>query len=138
MQAEGLIRLLQLTVLSLLWAAVAAGAQPWTIRGIVVDENSQPVEGAVVKIENKARLYIRSYITQEDGAFFFTGLNRNTDYSVRARKDNRRSSRTYLSRFRSRKEPTVTLRLRGANAHLQPLGDQSLRVQSARDRGARP
>jgi hypothetical protein len=119
MQAERFICFIHFMVLWLLTAAVAAGANPWTVRGTVVDENDNPVEGAVVKIENKARLYIRSYITQGDGAFVFTGLDRNADYSVRARKNKRRTSRTHLSRFRSRNEPTITLRLRHRSSLLQ-------------------
>jgi hypothetical protein len=119
MQAERFIRLFHLVVIWLVTVAVAAGAEPWTIRGTVVDENDNPVKGAIVKIENKARLYIRSYITQEDGSFHFSGLNRNIDYSVRARKNKQWSSRTYLSRFRSRDEPTITLRLRSRSSLLQ-------------------
>ena len=86
------------------------------------------MQGAVVKIENKARQYIRSYITQQDGAFHFAGLDRNTDYSIVARKDQHRSSRIYLSRFRSRSEPTIVLRLRRLNASAEQPQSRQLRA----------
>jgi hypothetical protein len=97
---------------AMLTAGAAAGQERRTVSGIVLDREGAPVQGAVVKLKSLAFLYVRSYITQQDGRIAFFGLNPDADYEVRARKENAWSSRTQISRFSSRQKVEVTLRLR--------------------------
>ena len=50
----------------------------------VTDENHKPVAGAVVQLKNTKTLQIRSFITKEDGSYYFNGLSGDVDYELRA------------------------------------------------------
>ena len=72
--------------LALLCAAALAMAARVTrsVEGVVSDQDGNPINGAVVQIENTRTLWIRSYISQKDGAYHFHGLDQNVDYELRA------------------------------------------------------
>ena len=82
------------------------------LRGTVTDANDQPLKGAVVKIKNLNSLQIRSYITQKRGTYSFSRLFAHIDYEVRVNYHGTYSNTKTLSRFDSRKEPTIDLRVR--------------------------
>ena len=46
---------------------------------------NQPVANAVVQLKNTKTLQIRSFITQGDGNYHFTGLRRTWNISLRPR-----------------------------------------------------
>ncbi len=84
-------------------AALALNAQTArSVRGIVYDQDGTPLKGAVVQIENTRTLVIRSYISQDDGAYQFHGLDPNVDYKLRATYHRVSSSVKTLSMFNER------------------------------------
>jgi hypothetical protein len=86
-------------------------AQPSTrmVEGVVTDQHSHPLAHAAVQIENNGTLQIRSFITQADGKYHFTGLNSDMDYALTAEYDGLRSHARKLSKFNSRPEPRIDL-----------------------------
>ena len=55
-----------------------------SVQGTVTTPEDAPVNGAVVQIKNTKSLQIRSFITQENGAYYFHGLNPDVDYELKA------------------------------------------------------
>lgn len=82
-----------------------------TVSGHVYGPSENLVSGAVVQMKNAKTLQVRSYITKEDGAFFFGGLDPDIDYTFRADHEGMASAQRTLSSFDSRKKPTINLRL---------------------------
>jgi len=91
----------------LMFAAEAQNTR--TARGIVVDTEGHAIQGAVVQMKNLQSLMIRSFVTQEDGTFRFTGLNRDVEYELRARQGSRWSGKKLISRFDSKETVQVVL-----------------------------
>lgn len=83
-----------------------------TVEGAVTDETKQPVSGAVVQLEDTKTLQIRSFITQQDGRYHFTGLSTNVDYQLQAQHDGVRTKTKRLDVFNSRHVATINFRLK--------------------------
>ena len=102
---------------SLVFTLLCAGslaAQPFTrsVQGVVTDQHSRPLDHAVVQIENEWTLAIRSYDTRADGEYHFAELSRDRDYRLTAEYDGLRSRERTLSKFNSRDDPTLNLKIR--------------------------
>jgi hypothetical protein len=82
-----------------------------SVRGIVTDRDGAPLPSSVVEIEDTATLRIRSFIAGNDGAYYFMGLSPDGDYKLRARYRNVWGRAKALSRFDSRQEATVNLKI---------------------------
>ena len=82
------------------------------LKGVVKDKQGQPVSGAAVLVKNAKTLQVRSFVTQEDGAYRFYGLSANDEYEVRAQLESRSSDTKVLSAFDDRKEATIDLKLK--------------------------
>jgi hypothetical protein len=54
---------------------------------------------------------VRSFITKEDGSYFFSGLDPDIDYTVKAEHQGLSSALRTISSFDSRKRPVVNLKL---------------------------
>jgi hypothetical protein len=81
------------------------------VEGTVYDPQDQEVDGAVVQLKNAKTLQIRSFITRDKGAFYFHGLDPNTDYTLKADFQGATSPVRTLSSFDSRKKPVMNLKL---------------------------
>jgi len=87
-------------------------AQLRTVRGIVADKSSEnPVPSAVVFLKNTRTNAVRSYITDEEGNYRFSGLDPNTDYEIHAEKDGAKSASHTISSFDSKKEIVFNLKI---------------------------
>ena len=84
-----------------------------SVRGVVTDREGTPLPSTVVQIEDTATLYVRSFITRNDGSYFFVDLDPDRDYILKAHHRNAWSRAKTLSRFDSRKEATVNLKVDG-------------------------
>ncbi len=87
-----------------------------SVQGYVQDETGNPVSGAVVQLKNLRSLQVRSFITQEDGAYYFHGLSTNVDYELRAEQGGRTSPVRTLSMYDTRRKLVVNLRLTARKA----------------------
>jgi protocatechuate 3,4-dioxygenase beta subunit len=85
-----------------------------SVQGIVSDAAGKPVVAAVVQLKDTKTLGIRSFITQEDGAYHFAGLSTNTEYELKAddQKTGATSGNKTLSVFDSRKTAIINLKLK--------------------------
>ena len=82
-----------------------------TVQGTVTDGTDNPVDGAIVQLKNTKTLQIRSFVTQEHGAYYFHGLSPNVDYELRADYQGASSPTKTVSSFDSRKEVAINLKL---------------------------
>ena len=106
---------LSFVFLSTFLPCFGAHMQPATrsVSGKVIDQNGNPVKGAVVLIENTALLRIRSYITQSDGKYHFSGLYWDFDYRLKAKYNGAEGPTKTLSEFDSREAEVINLTVRG-------------------------
>ena len=84
-----------------------------TLVGHVVNDREQPLAKAIVYLKNTKNLAIKTYISEPDGTFRFSGLTPNIDYEVYAEHEGARSDTKTLSGFDSRKQVSVTLKIKG-------------------------
>ena len=83
-----------------------------SVTGVVTDEHGNLLQGAVVEVENRFTLQIRSYITGHDGRYYFGVLSGDVDYTLRARYHDKWSRAKTLSKFSSARYPEITLIIR--------------------------
>ena len=81
------------------------------VMGVVVDAQEQPVSGAVVQLKDMRTLQVRSFITQNDGAYHFFGLRPDIDYQLTARFGDMTAAPRTLSIFDNRKEAVMNFKL---------------------------
>jgi Carboxypeptidase regulatory-like domain len=84
-----------------------------TLIGHVLDDREQPLPKAIVYLKNTKSLAIKTYISEPDGTFRFSGLSANIDYEVYAEHEGARSDVKTLSGFDSRKQVSMTLKIKG-------------------------
>ena len=82
-----------------------------TVQGVVSDTHGEAVNGAVVQLKNTKTLQIRSFITQDKGAYYFHGLSTDVDYELRADYQGATSGSKTLSSFDSRKQAVMNLKI---------------------------
>jgi hypothetical protein len=110
-------RLFAAAACALLLSAGAASAKKdenaniRSVQGVVNNAQGEAVNGAVVQLKNIKTLQIRSFITRDNGAYYFHGLSTDVDYELRADFDGASSRERTLSSFDSRKQPVVNLKL---------------------------
>src|SRR5512140_1781587 len=84
-----------------------------TLVGHVLDDREQPLQKALVYLKNTKNLAIKTYISEPDGTFRFSGLAPNIDYEVYAEHAGAHSDTKTLSGFDSRKQVNITLKIKG-------------------------
>ncbi len=82
-----------------------------TVQGVVTAAQGDPVNGAVVQLKNTKTLQIRSFITKDNGSYYFHGLSTDVDYELRADSQDASSGTKTLSSFDSRKQAVMNLKL---------------------------
>jgi len=82
-----------------------------TIRGTVVDKNESPAPASVVYLRNVKTQAVRTYISEDNGGYHFSGLDPNVDYEVHAEKGDFISPNRTISSFDSRRDIQLTLKL---------------------------
>ena len=82
-----------------------------SVQGTVSGASGAAVNGAVVQLKNTKTLQIRSFITKEDGTYYFQGLSPDIDYELTADYQGDSSGGKTLSSFDSRKKAVINLKL---------------------------
>lgn len=107
---------LVLLVCGILIAAGSAPAQDdrpmRSVKGIVTDQNENPIEGAVVQLKNTKTLQVKSFIADRDGSYYFHGLDTNVDYEIKARAGDVVSRTRTVSTFDDRREVIYNFELK--------------------------
>ena len=81
------------------------------VEGFVLGLDQKPVQGAIVQLKDTRTLQVRSFVTQEDGAYHFAGLRTDIDYEVGATLNDLKTSTKRLSTFDGRKTAQIVLQL---------------------------
>jgi hypothetical protein len=81
------------------------------VTGTVSDADGKPIDGAVVQLKDLRTTQVRSFITQTNGAYHFSGLKVDNDYQLEAKYSGMASGWKTLSVFDTRKEPVVNLKM---------------------------
>jgi hypothetical protein len=82
-----------------------------SVEGAVTTAEDAPATGAVVQLKNTKTLQIRSFITKENGAYYFHELSTDVDYELKANFQGASSDTKTLSSFDSRKQARINLKL---------------------------
>lgn len=118
LKAGGLLQIILTIALGLVVAAPLgaqadkkAEAQLRTVHGSVLDKDETPVPSSVVYLLNEKTQAVKTYISDDAGAYRFSGLDPNVDYEIHAEHDDLQSSTRTVSSFDSRKDIEVILKL---------------------------
>jgi hypothetical protein len=82
-----------------------------SVMGIVVGADDQPANGAVVQLKDMRTLQVRSFITQTDGQYHFSGLRGDIDYQLTVKSGEATAAPRTLSLFDNRKEAVMNFKL---------------------------
>lgn len=82
-----------------------------TVQGAVTNAAGGSITGAVVQLKNTKTLQIRSFITKEQGEYFFNGLSPDVDFELRAEFNGAASGTKTLSSFDGRRQAVLNLKL---------------------------
>ena len=84
-----------------------------SVQGTVSTADDTGVKGAIVQLKNTKTLQIRSFITQDHGAYYFHELNPDVEYELSAedQKSGTASPTRKLSSFDTQKVATINLKL---------------------------
>lgn len=112
--SSGLLSLLVLAAAC--WSPLAAqkkddDTSTRIVQGQVTDPDDQPVVGAVVQLKDMHSLQVRSFITEAEGKYHFSGLKTEIDYQVKALHNGMSSPSKTVSLFDTRKIATLNLKL---------------------------
>src|SRR5690348_8300999 len=83
-----------------------------TVTGAVLDSQSDPVEGAIVFLQNQKNKTIRSYSSDSKGHFNFAQVDMTQDFNLWAEKGSKRSAVKVVSSWDSRKDWVGDLKLK--------------------------
>ena len=81
------------------------------VSGVVSDADGTAVNGAVVQLKNTKTLQIRSFITKDQGQYYFQGLSPDVDFELHAEGKDAKSGTKTLSSFNSDKQAVINLKL---------------------------
>jgi hypothetical protein len=98
-------------VMGLLLCAIPLSGQPTlrNLKGTVQDRHHEPLNGAVVEIENENTKGVISYITDRSGRYSFKRIQGEVDYRVWFTYRGQRSKVRELSQFDDRPNATINL-----------------------------
>lgn len=103
-------RAVRISVLLLLFCLPSIGqSNIRCVTGVVTDKRGNAIPGAVVQLEDTVTLFIRSYISNKDGRYYFDRLNDDIDYTLIAHYRGYWSKRKTLSKFDSSKTRAINL-----------------------------
>jgi hypothetical protein len=81
------------------------------VQGTVSDAEGKFISGAVVQLKDTHNMQVRSFISQDAGAYHFSGLKVDYDYELKADYNGMTSGWKRLTVFDSRSEPVINLKL---------------------------
>ena len=107
-----------MTVMALFLGAAAAPAQRSkkeqplrSVEGLVTDQLENPLAKAVVQLKNTKTLQVRSFYTDEKGAYRFHGLDPDLEYELKAEFGEASSGPRKVSPFDSRRQVIINFKL---------------------------
>jgi hypothetical protein len=94
-------------------SAFAQGRGPVqrVVQGTVQNKDGVAVKGAVVYLEDSRTNSVKSFIADDKGSYRFVQLTQNTDYSLWAKSDGKKSATKTISSFDTKNELTINLKI---------------------------
>lgn len=83
-----------------------------TVTGTVLDDASNPVQGATVFLKNQKSKTIRSFTSLANGHFYFAQVNKAEDFDLWAEKNGKKSTVKTVSSWDDRAQFVTELRLK--------------------------
>ena len=80
-----------------------------TVHGTVMDQNNNPIANGIVYLHNKKTNTVRTYISEPNGTYRFSGLDPNVDFEIHAEFKKSKSSRHAISSFDDRRDIEINL-----------------------------
>jgi hypothetical protein len=80
-----------------------------TVHGSVLDQNNNPIANGIVYLQNKKTNSVRTYISEANGTYRFSGLDPNVDFEIHAEYKNKKSARHTISSFDDRRDLEINL-----------------------------
>lgn len=84
-----------------------------SVTGQVMDEREDGIR-AIVQLKHSRTLEVKSFHTNENGEYYFHGLDPNVDYELKALADGKQSKTRTVSSFDSRTELIYNFKLKSA------------------------
>ena len=81
------------------------------VQGKVTDGGNAPIKGAVVYLKGALGLAVKSYFSDDEGAYRFGQLSQNTDYEVWAESNGKKSAVKTVSSFDSKSQFYINLKI---------------------------
>ncbi len=92
-------------------SAAAKDSKLRSVQGIVTDGQEVPLFKAVVQLKNMKTLQVKSFITDEKGAYRFHGLDPEANYELKAEYGAAMSGPRKLTTFDSRRDVIINFKL---------------------------
>jgi len=81
------------------------------VQGKVVDGSNAPIKGAVVYLKDSRSLAVKSYFSDEQGAYRFGQLSQNSDYEIWAESNGKKSAVKAISSFDNKNLFNINLKI---------------------------
>jgi hypothetical protein len=81
------------------------------VQGKVLDGANAPIKGAVVYLKDSRSLAVKSYFSDDQGAYRFGQLSQNSDYEVWAESNGKKSAVKSVSSFDSKNQFYINLKI---------------------------
>lgn len=85
-----------------------------SVRGQVTDEHEEGIRG-IVQLKHTRTLEVKSFHTNDNGDYYFHGLDPNVDYELKALAEGKQSKTRTVSSFDSRSEFIYNFKLKSEN-----------------------
>ena len=82
-----------------------------SVKGQVTDEYEEGIRG-IVQLKHARTLEVKSFHTNDNGDYYFHGLDPNVDYELKALAEGRQSKTRTVSSFDSRRELIYNFKLK--------------------------
>lgn len=109
--AAGVLALALVQLTPPLEAAAKKDPPQRSVQGLVTDDQENPIAKAVVQLKNVKTMDVKSYFTDEKGAYHFNGLDPDTNYEIKVNYGNSTSNVRKVTPFDSRKELIINFKL---------------------------
>jgi len=103
-----------LLMLMVIWPC-AGRAQEFglkNLQGKVFDANDAAINGAIVYLKNSRNNDVKTFLSEKDGSYRFAGLQADTDYTIWAAYQGKKSSTRPVSSFDTRKQVYIDLKIK--------------------------